>query len=261
MLQIQPLFVTQRSLYEVRERPSKAYSWKAFVIANIVVEIPYQIMAGILLFACVYYPVAGIQSHDRQGLVLLFIVQFFIYAGTTAHMTIAALPNTQSASAIVTLLVMMSLIFCGVLQSPNSLPSFWTFMYRVSPFTYWIGGIVATELHERLVFCSPEETSIFNPPSNETCGQYLAKFLEVAPGQLQNPEDTAQCRYCGLTVADQFMAGSNIHWNERWRNFGIMWAYIGFNIIVTVLVYYLFRVAKSESNSSRKRTTSSKKSG
>jgi ATP-binding cassette subfamily G (WHITE) protein 2 (PDR) len=40
--QIMPLFVTQRSLYEVRERPSKAYSWKAFLIANIVVEIPYQ---------------------------------------------------------------------------------------------------------------------------------------------------------------------------------------------------------------------------
>ncbi|MGG6495547.1 UNVERIFIED_CONTAM: ABC transporter permease, partial [Bacteroidetes bacterium 56_B9] len=34
--QIMPLFVTQRSLYEVRERPSKAYSWVAFIIANIV---------------------------------------------------------------------------------------------------------------------------------------------------------------------------------------------------------------------------------
>ena len=40
--QIMPLFVTQRSLYEVRERPSKAYSWKAFLVANIAVEIPYQ---------------------------------------------------------------------------------------------------------------------------------------------------------------------------------------------------------------------------
>ena len=38
--QIMPRFVIQRSLYEVRERPSKAYSWAAFLIANIVVEIP-----------------------------------------------------------------------------------------------------------------------------------------------------------------------------------------------------------------------------
>ncbi len=46
-----PKFVTQRDLYEVRERPSKAYSWKAFLIANIVVEIPYQTLLGILVYA------------------------------------------------------------------------------------------------------------------------------------------------------------------------------------------------------------------
>ena len=52
--QIMPLFVTQRSLYEVRERPSKAYSWKAFLFANIVVEWPYQLIASILVFATFY---------------------------------------------------------------------------------------------------------------------------------------------------------------------------------------------------------------
>jgi ATP-binding cassette, subfamily G (WHITE), member 2, PDR len=46
-----PKFVTQRDLYEVRERPSKAYSWKAFLIANIVVEIPYQTILGVLVYA------------------------------------------------------------------------------------------------------------------------------------------------------------------------------------------------------------------
>jgi len=46
-----PKFVTQRDLYEVRERPSKAYSWKAFLIANIIVEIPYQVLLGILVYA------------------------------------------------------------------------------------------------------------------------------------------------------------------------------------------------------------------
>ncbi|MBE3046671.1 ABC transporter permease, partial [Candidatus Bathyarchaeota archaeon] len=40
--QIQPVFVTQRALYEVRERPSKAYSWQAFLLANIFVEVPFQ---------------------------------------------------------------------------------------------------------------------------------------------------------------------------------------------------------------------------
>jgi ATP-binding cassette, subfamily G (WHITE), member 2, PDR len=40
--QIMPHFVTQRSLYEVRERPSKAYSWKVFMLSNIIVELPWN---------------------------------------------------------------------------------------------------------------------------------------------------------------------------------------------------------------------------
>jgi ABC-type multidrug transport system permease subunit len=131
--QIQPLFVTQRSLYESRERPSKAYSWIAFMIANIVVEIPYGIFAGILTFACFYYPVVGAgQSSERQGLVLLFSIQLLIYTSTFASMTIAALPNAETAAGLVSLLTLMSILFNGVLQPPSQLPGFWIFMYRVS---------------------------------------------------------------------------------------------------------------------------------
>nr|POE75585.1 zeb2-regulated abc transporter 1 [Quercus suber] len=98
---------SSRSLYEVRERPSKAYSWKAFLIANIVVEIPYQILAGTIVWCTFYYPVVGIQDSERQGLVLLFMIALFIYASTFAHMCIAALPDAQTAGSIVTLLFSM----------------------------------------------------------------------------------------------------------------------------------------------------------
>ncbi|KAI1457448.1 ABC-2 type transporter-domain-containing protein [Annulohypoxylon moriforme] len=246
--QIQPLFTTQRSLYEVRERPSKAYSWQSFLIANTIVELPYQVIAGIIVFASVYYPITGIQSSDRQGLVLLFIVQFFLYSSTFAHMTVAALPNAETAGALVTLLVLMSLIFCGVFQTPTALPGFWIFMYRLSPFTYWIGGIVGTQLHDRPVDCSVTETSIFNPPLGQSCQTYMADYLSpngsAALGYLQNPDAMSDCRYCSLRNADQFLAPSGISWDDRWRNFGLVWVYIFFNVFVTVITYYLFRVAR-----------------
>ena len=57
--QIIPQFVIQRSLYEVRERPSKAYSYVAFLLANILVEIPYQIILGILVYVSYFYSVFG----------------------------------------------------------------------------------------------------------------------------------------------------------------------------------------------------------
>ncbi|PHH91761.1 hypothetical protein CDD83_10405 [Cordyceps sp. RAO-2017] len=240
--QIQPLFVTQRALYEVRERPSKCYSWVAFIISNIVVEIPYQIFTGILIWACFYYPVVGVQSSQRQGLVLLFVVQLLIYCSAFAHMTIVTMPDAHTAASVVTVLSIMSIIFNGVLQTPSALPGFWIFMYRVSPFTYWIGGIVATELHGRTINCSDEETRVFDPPQGMSCGQYMAPYLQTATGRLLNPDDNSQCRYCTVRNADQTLVASEIYWGDRWRNYGIFWAFIAFDIFAAVALYYLFRV-------------------
>lgn len=239
-----PLFVTQRNLYEVRERPSKAYSWKAFLIANIIVEIPYQIVMGVLTYGSYYYAVVGVQDSERQGLVLLLCVQFFIYASTFAHMVIAAMPDTETASAVVVLLFAMSLTFCGVMQPKDALPGFWIFMYRVSPFTYWISAMASTQLHGRVVECSKAEMSVFDPPPGQTCSEYLKPFMSMAGGQLTNPDATADCNYCAINLADDFLSSVNIFWSERWRNFGIMWAYIVFNIFLATMLYYAFRVQK-----------------
>jgi ATP-binding cassette subfamily G (WHITE) protein 2 (PDR) len=214
------------------------------MIANVLVEIPYQIITAVLIWACFYYPVMGVQSPARQGLVLLFCIQLLLYASSFAQMTIAALHDEQTASSLVTLLVIMSITFCGVLQTPSALPGFWMFMYRVSPFTYWVGGIVATQLHERAVDCSAEETAIFDAPEGMTCGAYMERYLAAAPGVLQNHGDSSGCRYCPLAVADQYLAESEIYWSDRWRNFGIMWAYILFNVGVAFATYWAFRVKK-----------------
>jgi ATP-binding cassette subfamily G (WHITE) protein 2 (PDR) len=136
--QIMPRFILQRDLYEVRERPSKAYTWRAFLIANIFVEIPYQILLGVMVFASYFYPIytrGGIPSSDRQGLILLLLIQFFVFASTFAHMLISALPDSQTAGNIATLMFSLTLTFNGVFQPPNALPGFWIFMYRVSPLT------------------------------------------------------------------------------------------------------------------------------
>ena len=117
-------------------------------------------------------------------------------------------------------------------------------MYRVSPFTYWIGGIVGTELHARPINCSEQETATFDPPAGVTCGKYLAPLLQQAPGKLLNPDATASCHYCSVQNADELLASSRIFWSQRFRNFGIMWAFIAFNMAMAVVLYYLFRVKR-----------------
>ena len=77
---IQPHFCIQRDLYEVREHPSKTYSWKAFMIANIVVELPWNSLAAVLMFLCWYYPIGLYRNAqftdavtERGGLMFLLV--------------------------------------------------------------------------------------------------------------------------------------------------------------------------------------------
>lgn len=241
--QIMPKFVTQRSLYEVRERPSRVYSWKVFVLSQMLVEIPWQILLAICAWSCFYFPVFGVgSSSDAKGLVLLFIIQFYVYAATIAQMVVAAIPDPSLGAMLAILLFGLSFIFNGVMQPPDALPGFWIFMWRVSPFTYYVSGLASAALHGRKIICSKSELSVLNPPQGQTCGDYLAKFLAAAPGTLYNPESTTSCQYCPLSLADQYLGMRRIYWDERWRNYGIFCCYMGFNVFATVSLYYVFRV-------------------
>jgi ATP-binding cassette subfamily G (WHITE) protein 2 (PDR) len=42
LYQIMPMFITQRTLYEARERQSKTYAWQAFVLSNITIEMGWN---------------------------------------------------------------------------------------------------------------------------------------------------------------------------------------------------------------------------
>jgi hypothetical protein len=52
-----PHFIAQRSLYEARERPAKTYSWKVFMLSQILAEIPWYTLASVLMWALFYFPV------------------------------------------------------------------------------------------------------------------------------------------------------------------------------------------------------------
>ncbi|KAG9240469.1 putative ABC transporter CDR4 [Calycina marina] len=251
--QIMPRFLLQRDLYEVRERPSKAYSWKAFIIANIVVEIPYQILLGVMVFASFFYPIftsGGIPSPITQGTILLLIVQFFVFASTFAHMLIAALPDSKTAGNIATLMFSLCLTFSGVFQPPSSLPGFWIFMYRVSPLTYLISAVASTGLNGRIITCSTNELAIMQPGTDgQTCGDYLDAYAAAAGGSIYNPLATSDCQYCTITTVAQYLEGVAITYDTRWRNYGIGFSFIVFNICVAVLSYYFIRVRRSSGRS------------
>ncbi|CUS08270.1 unnamed protein product [Tuber aestivum] len=249
--QIMPNFVTQRSLYEARERPSKAYSWKAFLISNIIVELPWQTLMALLTFLLWYYPIgmhnnaklAG-QLHERGFLMFLLIWAFYMFASTFAHMVIAGTETAEVGSNLSNLLFLLCLVFCGVLASKDALPGFWVFMYYISPFTYLISAMLSVGVANAPVACSSIEIVKVVPPNGSTCGKYLSRFINSAGGVLHNPESTGECRYCPITSADSFLERIDADYADRWRNFGLMLVYIAFNLAGAVFIYWLSRVPK-----------------
>ncbi|KAJ1324852.1 ATP-binding cassette subfamily G (WHITE) member 2 PDR [Microdochium nivale] len=250
--QTMPYFVIQRDLYEVRERPSKVYGWKVFMLSQIIVEIPWNSLMAVFMFICWYYPVglhrnaiiAGAE-HERGALAFLFIWVFLIFTSTFTDMIIAAFETAEAGGNIANLLFSLCLIFCGVLAGQDTLPRFWIFMYRISPFTYLVSGLLSTSVAGVPVVCAENEYVRFNPPSGSTCLEYMGPYLQQAGGSLLNGQDTSNCTYCQLTESDAFLAAVNIRYADRWRNFGIVWVFVVFNICGALFLYWLTRVPKN----------------
>ena len=257
--QVMPLFVTQRSLYEARERPSKTYSWKAFMLSNMIVEIPWSTLAGTFLFFSWYYPIGLFNNAvptdavaERGALTFLLILGFLYFSSTFAHMVIAGIETAETAGNIGSLLFSLSLLFCGVLVPPTAMPGFWIFMYRVSPFTYLVEGLLSTAVSGTTVTCAANELLRFSAPANLTCGEYMGTYIEFAGGYLLDKAAT-ECQFCQVQSTDTYLAAVSIYFEHAWRDFGIVLCYVVFNMVAAVGIYWLARVPKAKAEKVEKK--------
>ncbi|RDW92938.1 uncharacterized protein DSM5745_00260 [Aspergillus mulundensis] len=138
----------------------------------------------------------------------------------------------------------------SVVATPHKMPGFWIFMYQCSPFTYLVSGMLSTAISSTTATCDAIETFqgwVTGRPArqpNLPCAEYLGPFAQAADGAIQNPDATSACVYCAMAKTDDFLAGVNSYWGAAWRNFGLMWVYIAFNIVAAIGIYWLARFPK-----------------
>jgi ATP-binding cassette subfamily G (WHITE) protein 2 (PDR) len=190
---------------------------------------------AVLIFFCWYYPIGLYRNaeptdavHLRGFQLFLFVWMFLIFTSTFTHMVIAGVESAENGGNIANLMFTLCLLFCGVLAQPSDFPRFWIFMYRLSPFTYLVSGMLSVGLANSSVNCADRELIVFEPLSGETCGQYMKTYQSMLGGKLVDDAATTNCQFCSVSDTNVFLKSISSDYSQAWRNFGTSPSHLAF---------------------------------
>jgi ATP-binding cassette subfamily G (WHITE) protein 2 (SNQ2) len=231
-----PKFYQNMSLWMAREHPSRIYNWIAFCTANIVAELPWAILGGVLYWAVWYWATGLPSDSEASGYTFLMTILMYFFMSSWGQWICAFAPSFTVISNVLPTFFVMFGLFNGVVRPWAVMPDIWKYwIYYLNPSTYWIAGIMAVTLKDQQVRCGDGEAAIFNPPSSQTCSEFALEYAEQLGGYLVNPNDTSECQYCPYSDGKQYLQALNLEANDAWRNFGI---FLGFCFSNWMLVYF-----------------------
>ncbi|KAI4145441.1 MAG: hypothetical protein LQ340_006282 [Diploschistes diacapsis] len=230
--QVEPKYDLSRLIF-YREAAAKAYGQFAFSVSMVLAEMPYSIICAVAFFLPLYY-IPGLQpAPDRAGYQFLMCVIVELFSVTLGQMISALTPSTYIAMLWNSPIIITFSLFCGVTIPQPQIPGFWrAWLYQLNPFTRLIGGMVVTELQGRPVVCEPGEYNRFMAPPGQTCGQYMERYFAGGGLGYIADNDTSNCEYCAYKVGDQFYQSLGYEFANRWRDLGIMAAFVASNLII-----------------------------
>lgn len=172
---------------------------------------------------------------------LLTSIRFF-YTGL-GQFVAAYAPNAVFASLVNPLILGILVSFCGVLVPYAQIQTFWRYwLYYLNPFNYLMGALLVFVDFDWEVNCKESEFAIFDPPSGQTCAQYLEAWL-AGPGSrnnLINGDATADCKVCQYRRGSDYLYTINLNdYYYGWRDAAIC---VIFAISSYALVYLLMKL-------------------
>ncbi|EGF98878.1 uncharacterized protein MELLADRAFT_40565, partial [Melampsora larici-populina 98AG31] len=244
--QVEPSFIMSRVIF-LRESSSRTYMQEVFAISQFLAEMPYSILCAVAYYLLWYFCNGFNTSSTRAGYAFLMIVLMEVFAVTLGQAIAALSPSMFISNQVNAPVVVFLSLFCGVTVPQPAMPKFWRqWMYNLDPYTRIMAGLVVNELRDLRITCAPEEFARIQPPSGQTCQQWLSAFVNSSGGYLENPDATSNCDYCQYRVGDEFYSTLNYSYSHRWRDLGILVGFCVFNSVVTVVAakFLTLRYAK-----------------
>jgi len=112
-------------------------------------------------------------------------------------------------------------------------------MYWLTPFHYLLEGFLGVATHGRKVTCAQNEFARFTPPPGQSCQQYTGPYIAQAGGYVRAGAN-GLCEFCQYATGDEFAAGFNVYYSQKWNDYGIFWGFCIFNFIGVFIVSWLY---------------------
>ncbi|KAK9369305.1 ABC-2 type transporter-domain-containing protein [Lipomyces kononenkoae] len=239
-------FILARDLYNLRERNSKVYSWIALVSAYLICVVPYAVLGSVTFFPIFWYMPGMYMKASVAGFAFLLVLLLQIWHNHVAVWLGAFVPSLIAAGIINPFFFVITEVTVGIMIPYSAMNGFYKdFIYWVNPLSWAIRPFVATALHEVPVTCLESELAIFTPPSNMTCFEFAAYWVDnYSVGNLLNPNSTVNCQFCQYRVGDDYLQQIGFRYATRGRDVGVFIAFVAFNIVFAYFMYYVMRVVK-----------------
>lgn len=120
-------------------------------------------------------------------------------------------------------------------------------LYYLNPFNYLMGSLLVFTSFDAEVNCAESEFARFNPPSGQTCQQYLTDYMMGMGSRtnLLNPNATQDCRVCKYRTGSDYLASINLpDYYDGWRDAAIV---VIFVFSGYALVYLLMKLRTKRS--------------
>jgi len=141
---VQPVVAVERIVF-YREKAAGMYSALAYAFAQVVIELPY-VLSQSVVYGVIVYAMIGFQWTVTKFFWYLFLMYFtLLYFTFYGMMTIAMTPTQQIGQICSSAFYGIWNLFSGFLVPRTRMPIWWRWYYWLSPVSWTLYGLVASQ--------------------------------------------------------------------------------------------------------------------
>jgi ABC-type multidrug transport system permease subunit len=188
--------IAQRAVY-YRERASKTYTVEPFNFGMLFAEIPYLLLTG-TIFVCIMYFMVGFDADFGDFMFFWLIFTTYMSMMTFYGQFLSIMfPTVQIAQTVGSAVVTIWNLFCGFLVPRPKIPTFWIWLYWLSPIRYALESLSGSQF-------------------------YCEGGIDVCPWIYVTEDKTIKPKTVWAFVSDEF----GFNYDSRWPDFFAILAFL-----------------------------------